>query len=282
MLLKIEHMLKSIGESSNFAFCTHVEYEIYYFHSGTCTYLIGNRIYALRPGDLIIMDGMTLHRPNPDPAVEYCRTHVTFDPQYVLNLQAQPDMLDLLRPFRKLSNSRINVNQIRRSTIEPLLGEMELLYKNRNPINRQRMLITFLKLLVEVYEEFQNLSMDEGQSTGKRRVVEQVIEAIENQYFEDISPELIAETLHLNKFYISHTFKELTGVTIMDYVMNRRVNQARFLFVIDNELSVTEISYRVGFKHPAHFSRVFKDKIGRTPEQYRKYVKHEQYSHVEI
>ena len=53
---------------------------------GKCTYLIGDRIYILSPGDLIIMHGMTLHRPKVDNNYVYDRTTIHFDPSYVQQL----------------------------------------------------------------------------------------------------------------------------------------------------------------------------------------------------
>ena len=55
------------------------EYEIFYFHGGKCNYLIGNKLYALQPGDLIIMDGMTLHCANVDKRYAYSRTVLHFE-----------------------------------------------------------------------------------------------------------------------------------------------------------------------------------------------------------
>ncbi|WP_240420804.1 helix-turn-helix domain-containing protein [Paenibacillus periandrae] len=49
-----------------------------------------------------------------------------------------------------------------------------------------------------------------------------------------------------------------------------RINQARIEFVLDPNVSVTDVCFRVGFKHLAHFSRVFKELVGVTPVQYKK------------
>lgn len=281
MMVQFTYQLKSSGEQ-DFDFEAHAEYEVYYFHSGSCTYLIGNRVYALSPGDLIIMHGMTLHRPNPDPSVEYCRSHILFDPRYIQGLLSQPDMLNLLQPFQLLRNHRIHLPESRRCVMERLLREMSTCNDRQQPVARAKFLTTFLQLLIEVYDECQKLKCHDDASTGKERLVEQVISTVENHYDTDITPVEIAEMLHLSKSYLSHLFKELTGVTVMDYVISRRIRQAKFLFLVENRLSVTEVSYRVGFKHLAHFSRVFKEQVGKTPEQYRKFVRERQYDEIEI
>ncbi|GGE16398.1 AraC family transcriptional regulator [Marinithermofilum abyssi] len=258
-------------EARDFEFHSHDAFEIYYFHGGSCTYLIADRIYTLSPGDLIIMHGMTLHRANPDPSAEYIRSIIHFDPRYVENFLRQPGMIDLLVPFRRLKNYRFKLyGKKRRQTVEDVLREMARCNHSPDLLASQRYLVWFLQLLIEINEEY--LILDEGsdRSTEKEGIVQQVISFIERHYSEDLNLDRIAGELHLSKFYLSRVFKEVTGVTIMNYLMNQRINQAKVSFLLNRELTVTEMSYRTGFKHPAHFSRVFKKQVGITPDQYRK------------
>jgi mannose-6-phosphate isomerase-like protein (cupin superfamily) len=67
-------------------FHTHGHFEIYYFEKGKCTYLIGDRIYSLSPGDLIMMDGKTAHSAKSFPEHSYQRINIHFDPSYVQQL----------------------------------------------------------------------------------------------------------------------------------------------------------------------------------------------------
>ncbi|MCK9912405.1 helix-turn-helix transcriptional regulator, partial [Microbacteriaceae bacterium K1510] len=70
--------------------------------------------------------------------------------------------------------------------------------------------------------------------------------------------------------YLSRTFKEVTGVPLFDYIYRQRINQARIRFLLDPDASVTDVGYAVGFKHPAHFSRLFKRLMGVSPDRYRR------------
>lgn len=135
-------------------FHAHPEYEIYYFHGGGCTYLIGGRMFELAPGDLIIMHGMTLHAPIVDPRRPYERTVVQFDPAIAAGLLRPPFQADVLAPFRDLGNARVRLAGERRERIEELLAEMCELYRRDDAVSCNRFLIAFLRLLHDICECF--------------------------------------------------------------------------------------------------------------------------------
>lgn len=76
------------GKSDGFH--SHPHYEIYYFHDGECTYIIGDRVYNLEPGDLVLMHGLTLHRPHPKPGSAYERSTLHFDPSAIRKAASHP------------------------------------------------------------------------------------------------------------------------------------------------------------------------------------------------
>jgi YesN/AraC family two-component response regulator len=116
------------------------------------------------------------------------------------------------------------------------------------------------------------LESQQDLSTDKEKHVQNVISFVEAHYIEDIHLQRLEEELHLSKYYLSKIFKEVTGATIFEYLYQLRINQAKILFLLHKEISVTEACYQVGFKHLAHFSRMFKRQVGDTPERYRKMI----------
>jgi AraC-like DNA-binding protein len=249
----------------------HTMYEIYYFRKGKCTYLIGDQIYVLSPGDLILMHGLTLHCPNVDPETEYSRTIIHFDPAYVANMIQKPFTLNVLKPFQALRNHRFHLQTEEKQHMEASLQTLELLYKKHDPLSHHRFHILFLDLLFMIYGYCQKpLEFKPEFPSAKEHHVQSIITYIEDHYQEDVHLEEIAKSLHLSKFYLVKIFKEVTGITIFSYLHQRRINQAKVLFLLEKEKNVTTICYEIGFKHPAHFSRIFKQLIGCTPEKYRK------------
>ena len=76
-----------------------------FFCGGDCKYLINNRIYELQPGDIILLDGMTLHKTEPEagvPIQEVCFIfHRRGCPRVISTALGIPNLLD---PFKKLNN----------------------------------------------------------------------------------------------------------------------------------------------------------------------------------
>src|SRR5699024_8304867 len=79
----------------------------------------------------------------------------------------------------------------------------------------------------------------------------------------------IAEHLHISKYYLCRFFKKEFGVTIQEYILQRRLFETNRLLT-DTKLTVQEISEHVGFLSASSFIRRFKERIGVTPNQYRK------------
>ena len=73
----------------------------------------------------------------------------------------------------------------------------------------------------------------------------------------------------MSKYHFCRRFRNAVGTTVMDYILRTRIMMAKDM--LDNEnMTVTEISNKCGFSSLSYFSRVFKEKTGKTPVEYRK------------
>lgn len=253
-------------------FHSHLEYEIYYFHSGKCKLLIGDSIYELAPGNLILMNGMTLHYPSIDNRYEYCRTVVHFDPAFASGLFQPPFLVPLLLPFEKQTNRLIALRPEEQARIEPLLERLCLLRHKDDALSHDRLILCFQELLLLIYEFAHMASYGQASSPGsiKHQNVQKLISYIEEHYREDLQLDDVASHMHLNKHYLVKIFKETTGITLFHYLYQRRINQAKMLFTMNPDRSITETAFEVGFKYISHFSQTFKKFTGQSPDEYRK------------
>jgi len=77
-----------------------------------------------------------------------------------------------------------------------------------------------------------------------------------------------AEQLNLSANYFGDLVKKETGQSAHDYIQSKLMDVAKER-IFDTERSVSEIAYELGFKYPQHFTRLFKQRTGRTPQEYR-------------
>ncbi|MFS0723427.1 AraC family transcriptional regulator [Paenibacillus sp. 1P07SE] len=249
---------------------THFHYEIYYFRGGKVNYLINDRIHILEPGDMLLMHGMTLHKAHVINNDAYVRTTLHFDP-YFFKQYIQPAYApDLLMPFEKLHNVRLQLRNEDKAEVEAALQKLEELYRQHTPHAHQRFQARLLDLLILIYDLCkQPLHTLSSLPTSKEQHVQEIITYVEAVFRNEMTLEALQNELHLSKYYLAKTFKEVTGMTIFQHLMHRRIYQAK-LELIECGKSITAVGYEVGFKHPSHFSRVFKEHTSMTPERYRK------------
>jgi len=77
-----------------------------------------------------------------------------------------------------------------------------------------------------------------------------------------------AEALHLSPNYFGDLIKKETGTTALDMIQSKLIEEAKGRMFEANQ-SISEIAYQLGFKYQQHFTRLFKQKTGVTPQEYR-------------
>jgi AraC-like DNA-binding protein len=91
---------------------------------------------------------------------------------------------------------------------------------------------------------------------------------ISNEYYKDISLDLIAEKAGLSKYYLAREFHRITGYTIVNYVNVARCEKAKRL-LSESNISIENIARSCGFPNASYFSKTFKKHIGILPSEYR-------------
>lgn len=78
----------------------------------------------------------------------------------------------------------------------------------------------------------------------------------------------IAKELHLSANYLGDLIKKETGATPMAHIQEKLIDLSKEK-ILDLNKSIAEVSWDLGFKYPQHFTRLFKQKVGLTPNEYR-------------
>ena len=100
------------------------------------------------------------------------------------------------------------------------------------------------------------------------RLVIDVTNYIRHHLSEYITTQAIAESLFMSRPYLSKKFKEDSGMTLSDYILQEKAEEGKRLLG-DTSKSLAAISDYLGFSSQSHFTRIFKKYYGVTPGQYR-------------
>ena len=262
------------GQAYALDFHTHPQYEIFLFHGGNCRFLVGNKIYFLQPGDLLMMDGMTVHRAYVIGDKDaYERSIVHFDADWITPLLNDLNIDYLLRFFTENRNGLIRTFRKKNELLlENAIREMNHLQQlDQSYANEAKRKLALVQLLLMIDSSTDKI-VEKGQAyvDEKTQIAEKVSEYIFKHYRDSFNIDDIASALNLSKSYLSHAFKEITGNTIMAYAMGYRLSQACTALLLEPTKSIKMISGECGFESDAHFSRYFKQNIGTTPSNYRK------------
>jgi len=97
-----------------------------------------------------------------------------------------------------------------------------------------------------------------------------------NNYFSSDKPQkaglpsvtYCADTLNLSANYFGDLIKKETGKSAQEYIQAKVIDVAKQR-IFDVDKSISEVAYELGFKYPQHFTRLFKQKVGVSPNEYR-------------
>lgn len=108
----------------------------------------------------------------------------------------------------------------------------------------------------------------QAQKKSGEALIDGLLRYIRDNLDTDLSLCVLSEKVYLNPSYLSRRFKEVTGKSITDTIIELRVASACRLLE-DNRHRISRIASMVGYESAAYFSRVFKRQMGITPQEYR-------------
>jgi len=123
----------------------------------------------------------------------------------------------------------------------------------------------FYKLLEDIC-----LSINDKKKFKHKEMIDKIIYIIDTEYgSNDLCIEKIADNFDMNPTYIGRMFKLYTQKSINEFINDVRIKKAKELLK-DKRNSIDEISIKCGFSNISYFYKVFKNKNGTTPNEYRK------------
>lgn len=109
------------------------------------------------------------------------------------------------------------------------------------------------------------------QATLNWIIYDEICNYINNNY-NTISIEKLVEVFHFQEDYYNRLFKKKAGITYSEYVQNIRLKNAQKL-ILSTDKSISEIVSSIGYHNKCYFYKIFKERYGLTPQQYRQKYK---------
>lgn len=125
----------------------------------------------------------------------------------------------------------------------------------------------FIGEITETLEHIRSVRMAQA---GKS--VETVKRWIKEHYDQPAELGSLARMVYLTPSYLSKLFKQETGMTITDYLIEVRIKKAKLLLKHSSDMKIHEIGSEVGYPDPAYFNKLFKRMVGVTPNEYRRRI----------
>lgn len=241
-----------------FSMHAHEMCEILVVCSGKGHFLVEGTKYPVFPGAVFIMREGETHKMAIDTSVPYERFGVHFEKALIESIDPSGE---LLIPFHKRKLGKGNAVQF------PFIEEKIRMIKKldtRSSKNRIRatLLSFILSALLDISDSFSPDDMiDEDDIIGRNF---EIIDFVNTNLSSDLSLEYISSKFYISKSQLNRTFKKITGSTLWDYIIIKRLLLAKSY--MKNGASISEAYKRCGFNDYSSFYRAYKKRFGESPK----------------
>ena len=233
---------------------------------------VGNLVEDFTEQDLVIINPNVLHCYKRDENFARVRCEVVVV-QFSKNLPAWGFFgTDQLRPIREMLCQPVPGIRFSDETIETVREKLLRLphLKGFDAV------LLFLDILHELARadrsKVQHIGLQGDGVFSHSRRINKIVQFVEQNYNRKITLAEIGELVGMPASSVSRFFKKRTRHNFWDYLNGFRINRAAQM-IIETEQTISEISYECGFNNISNFNRVFRERIGTTPSDYRRKFK---------
>lgn len=251
----------------------HYYIELHYIVSGSYQFEINLQNYVLQEGDICILNVGDLHQITGDsPAAVH--DVVLFDPSILEFSYGDEMQEECLRPLTEqllLFPEVYHRGEERNALIFPIVQKLmqTAIERKKGWYFKSKLLI--LELITQIYEAGWLLASESVSSLSDRRKIQHyksIVSYMEEHYRQPITLQELADTISCNSQYLCRFFKEIAGISPIQYVIDLRLTRACYLLKHSSK-SILEIALDSGFENVSYFIRKFKEVNGCTPKEYR-------------
>ncbi|QEC52800.1 helix-turn-helix protein [Anseongella ginsenosidimutans] len=240
-------------------------------YCGDLRYGLNN--YDYEEGTLIFLAPGQVIGENKDEYYQPQGIALVFHPDLLLGTALGKKMADYTF-FSYAVNEALHLSEYERKTILDCFEKIQYELKRSIDKHTRQLIVSNIELFLNYCERFYDRQFITRENANKG-----ILEKFEtqlNNYFTSEKPYSIglpsvayfADALHLSSNYFGDLIKKETGKSAQEYIQNKIIEIAKDK-VFGTQTSISEIAYELGFKYPQHFTRLFKQRVGYTPNEYR-------------
>lgn len=250
-------------ESQNVLRHWHQAVEIDYVVRGKAKFVISGQEYLVSSGDLLIINSNEIHSVSTIDVGED-----TFSLTYLLPYEKLKHEIDNFDNYWFISPLESNVDTIK------IKEDLFNYYQNSQRSVDHRNLIlksNYYQILFDLINNFGDLRKNHPNlpTLPTLHKLSNVVSYIDQFSDQKLTLPIIAQSVHLSEGYLSRTFSEQMGKSVMEYVNLIRLKKA-FELVTNTDKNLEVISDMVGFANPKAFRRLFQKVYKTTPGKYRR------------
>lgn len=256
---RLFHIKDQTGQE--FSYHYHDFHKVVIFLSGKVTYHIEGKAYQLKPWDILLVSRHAIHKSEINASVPYER--------FILWIKNDIPNKQLLQCFQKASDRSYNLVRLNSSLQEKLkdvLFELEASARSEafgKDILTQALFQEFMVYLNRIFLEKQYIFDKKSYSYDSQ--IANILKYINHHLGEDLSVDALASRHYISKYHLMRKFKEETGYTLHNYVINKRLLQARTL--ISEGTPILKAAHESGFAEYSTFSRAYRKQFGKAPSE---------------
>jgi AraC-like DNA-binding protein len=168
----------------------------------------------------------------------------------------------------------LHLSENEQHTLDQIVQLIQAEIKERIDNHSQQVLVSNIELLLNYSKRFYERQFN-TRSANHSDIVAKVETFLKNYYSENLimekgqpSIQYLAEHCHLSASYLSDLLAKETGRSAKEHINDFLVDKAKHLLLSSTD-SISGIAYTLGFNYPHYFGRLFKQKTGKTPQEYR-------------
>jgi len=242
----------------------HQLYEFLYFIDGDSSFIVENTIYDISPGSLLITRPGEVHSLSFHTQHNYIRKFFQIAPDYLIDIK--PDLLETINNSPFGTNNIVSPDKCRSIKLMDFYNNIEYYVQNQMPESNIMIKTYVIQLLVKLNPLIKTVNTETFPASFENSRISDVLEYIEEHLTDKLSLDRLSEKFFINKYYLCHSFKSETGVTIKEFINTRRISKAKDL--LSQGYNITDLCYQCGFGDYSSFYKTFKKMTGKSPKEF--------------